>query len=581
VRPGGAQTENPEGGDQVSVFTNNALSNDLDPLSNTSAMTDMESAQKRILIVDDDSWVREALTVLLEMDGWLIRSAETARDAYAAFAEFSPDAVLLDIGLPDASGLDVLEKLKSDSLTPVIMMSGSGALDRVVASMRAGAETFLLKPFESDSLTLALEQAMRTAALRRSNQSLAADVSERRLIQAELTRARDAALAASKAKGEFLATMSHEIRTPLNAVIGLTGLLLDMDLTPGQREYAELIRTSGDELLEMVNGILDFSGIESGGLTLDLAEFDLRQTIEESLSPFLSQAREKGLHLLITVDAAVPPRLVGDAARIGEILANLARNAVEFTERGSIFVRVSAAGTNEGSALLRIEVEDTGLGISPEDQTRLFEAFTQVDGSMARRHGGIGLGLAMCARLVSLMQGQIGVDSKPGRGSTFWFTVNLAFASGAETPRTVRRRETTGALSTPPHPGTPRVLLAEDNRVNQRLTLAQLSKLGYRADVVMNGQEALDALEGVAYDVILMDCQMPGLDGLEATRRIRHAEIEKSTSSKSMCHVHIIALTANAMPGDRELCLGAGMDDYVVKPIRIEALQAALERAAR
>jgi len=560
--------------------TNNALSNNLDPLSNTSAMTEMESAQKRILIVDDDSWVREALTALLEVDGWITRSAETARDAYAIFAEFSPDAVLLDIGLPDASGLDVLEKLKSDSLTPVIMMSGSGALDRVVASMRAGAETFLLKPFEADSLTLALEQAMRTAALRRSNQSLTADVSERRLIQAELTRARDAALAASKAKGEFLATMSHEIRTPLNAVIGLTGLLLDMDLTPGQREYAELIRTSGDELLEMVNGILDFSRIETGELTLELAELDLRQTIEESLSPLFSQAREKGLNLLITVDAAVPPRLMGDAARIGEVLANLARNAVEFTERGSIFVRVRAAETNERSALLRIEVEDTGLGIPHEDQARLFEAFTQVDSSMARQHGGIGLGLAMCARLVSLMQGQIGVDSEPGRGSAFWFTMNLAIAPEVERPE-IDRPETTGAPSTPPRPGTPRVLLAEDNRLNQRLTLAQLSKLGYRADVVMNGQDALDALDDVAYDVILMDCQMPGLDGLEATRRIRHAEMEKSVSSESMRHVHIIALTANAMPGDRELCLGAGMDDYVVKPVRIEALQAALERAAR
>jgi signal transduction histidine kinase len=543
-------------------------------------MTELESAQKRILIVDDDSWVREALTALLEVDGWITRSAETARDAYAVFAEFSPDAVLLDIGLPDASGLEVLEKLKNDSLTPVIMMSGSGALDRVVASMRAGAETFLLKPFEADSLSLALEQAMRTAALRRSNQSLTADVSERRLIQAELTRARDAALSASKAKGEFLATMSHEIRTPLNAVIGLTWLLLDTELTPGQREFAQLIRTSGDELLEMVNGILDFSRIETGELTLDLAELDLRQTIEVSLSPFLSQAHEKGLDLLITVDAAVPRRLRGDAARIGEILANMARNAVEFTERGSIFVRVSAAETTAGSALLRIEVEDTGLGISPADQTRLFEAFTQVDGSMARQHGGLGLGLALCARLVSLMQGQIGVDSEPGRGSTFWFTVNLPIAPDGESPLQIDRNEKTEAISAS-RLVTQRVLLAEDNRLNQRLTLAQLSKLGYRADVVMNGQEALDALEEGVYDVILMDCQMPGLDGLETTRRIRHAEMEESASSVSTRHVHIIALTANAMPGDRELCLHAGMDDYVVKPIRIEALQAALERAGR
>jgi len=513
------------------------------------------------------------------MDDWQVRIAETAREAYAAFDEFSPDAVLLDIGLPDASGLDVLARLKSDSPTPIIMMSGSGALDRVIAAMRAGAETFLLKPFEADSLELALEQAMRTAALRRANITLTADVSARRLIQAELTKARDAALSASKSKGEFLATMSHEIRTPLNAIVGFAALLIDGVLTTDQREYAELIRKSSDELLEMVNGILDFSRVETGQVALDRADFDLRETIEASVKGSIGPAAQKGLELAVTFDAAVPQRLSGDAFRIGLVMDNLLRNAVEFTERGRIEVRVTAPERNAGSALVRVEVEDTGVGILLEEPGRLFEAFTQADGSMARAHGGIGLGLAICAQLVSLMDGRIGVESQAGRGSIFWFTMRLALVQEEESsPRIDGRTPTAGVPAASPA-SKPRLLLAEDNLVNQKVALAQLGKLGYRADVVRDGQEALDALEGGAYDVILMDCQMPGVDGLEATRRIRQAELSNAGNGASARHVHIIALTANAMPGDREECLRAGMDDYLSKPFRLDALEAALNRA--
>jgi signal transduction histidine kinase len=540
-------------------------------------MTDPDSAPKRVLIVDDDRWVRDALTALLEMDGWEVRIAETARQAYASFTEFPPDAVLLDVGLPDASGLDVLARLKGHSPTPIIMMSGSGALDRVVAAMRAGAETFLLKPFESESLTLALEQAMRTAALQRANETLTADVSARRLIQAELTRARDAALSASRAKGEFLATMSHEIRTPLNAIIGFADLLVDGELTAGQREYAELIRKSSDDLLEMVNGILDFSRIETGHLTLDIADFDLRATILKSVQAVTVEAQAKGLELRAALDSSVPELLRGDALRIGRIMENLLTNAVEFTERGKIEVRVTAPATDDGSSLIRVEVEDTGVGIHPEEQDRLFEAFTQADGSMARAHGGIGLGLAICAQLVSLMGGRIGVESQAGRGSMFWFTMQLAPVRTADASRpTDGRGPAEGAVA-----AKARLLLAEDNLVNQKVALAQLAKLGYHADVAMNGGEVLDALRDVPYDVILMDCQMPGVDGLEATRRIRHAEQDGTGDHATRRHVHIIALTANAMPGDREECLRAGMDDYLAKPFRLDALREALERAGR
>ncbi|MCC7141898.1 MAG: response regulator [Candidatus Eisenbacteria bacterium] len=504
---------------------------------------------------------------------------------------------------------------------------------------------------------------------------------------ADLELARAAAQQASQVKSEFLATMSHEIRTPMNAVLGMVSHLLDTPLDLTQREFAETIRNSGESLLALINQILDFSRIEAGRVVLASAEFDLATVVGEIGEGQRHAARSKHLAVEIEIDESIPRRVLGDAERLGQVLQNLIGNAIKFTETGTIQILARV----EAPDLIRFEVKDTGPGIADETLSRLFEPFTQADGSSARHHGGIGLGLAICRRLVRGMGGEIGVDSTMGVGSRFWFTARLPCAGEYEQPPLralcvdgvenggllaqlcpqVRSRRIVptslgqrGLLAClleakeenhpfsfvlidfdtpgidpvelisvmraqfqhtcPPilvlsraagdgpreelrdagavdlvawgdHQGAlrslerffagrlarsedgerpndpPRLLLAEDNPVNQRVACLTLTKLGYTVDVAANGVEALNALELVPYDLVLMDCQMPEMDGYEATREIRRRE-------EPHRHTPIVALTANALKGDREKCLDAGMDDYLSKPFRAEQLRQMLER---
>ena len=395
------------------------------------------------------------------------------------------------------------------------------------------------------------------------------DVTERNRAATELAIARDQAVEASNMKSAFLANVSHEIRTPMNGVLGMTELLLDMGLTEPQRECAEQVTRSGEQMLSLINDILDVSKIETGHLELELADFDLDETVKATCSVAGALARSKGLRLDLEIDAAVPRLVRGDGRRLGQILLNLVSNAVKFTATGAITVRVNAKPGPQASTAIRVEVADTGIGIDPANLGRMFEPFTQADVSTTRQYGGTGLGLAIARELVELMGGTIGAESQPGQGSTFWFELVLAATVESATPPAPSSE--TNAGGGPAWLSSPLVLVAEDSQINQIVAARSLERCGCRVEVVGDGREALRALEARSYDAVLMDCQMPDMDGYQATAELRRREAGARRTP-------VIAMTAHAMDGDRKRCLDAGMDDYVSKPMRHTALVAALMR---
>jgi PAS domain S-box-containing protein len=387
---------------------------------------------------------------------------------------------------------------------------------------------------------------------------LCLDVTERNRVSAALTVARDDAVEASNLKSAFVANMSHEIRTPMNGVLGMAELLLETDLTDEQRGYAEHVAHSGERMLAIISDILDISKIETGNLRLDVTEFSLRDTIEQVRVEAAPQAEANGIELILDIAATTPSQVHGDCGRLHQILLNLVSNAVKFTAKGEVAIHVSPVVGAGGDPLIRIAVRDSGIGIDPDTLTRMFDPFTQADVSTTRKYGGTGLGLAISRELVELMGGEIGAESEPGRGSTFWFEIALPLHATAEDDS--RRTGKPTPSSVEAWSTAPLVLIAEDNPVNQIVAVRALERCGCRAEVVADGRQALDALASKRYDAVLMDCQMPEMDGYEATTELRRRE-------NGGHRTPVIAMTANAMSGDREKCLSAGMDAHISKPM--------------
>ena len=509
----------------------------------------------KILIVDDVQLNLDLMKEILSGKGYQIATAINGKSAIAKAKAHKFDLILLDVILPDIDGFEVCSHLKSSSQTqdiPIIFLTAKKEKDSIIQGFNLGAVDYIPKPFSKEEL------------LARVNLHLTL-----RKYQAELIRSKEMAEASAKAKAIFLANISHEIRTPMNGIIGMIDILKRTSLTAEQLDYIDIIGISGENLLMIINDVLDFSKIEAGQITFEHIRFNLCDEINEVIKILRYKATEKNLDLSFEVAPDVPQLLIGDPLRLKQVLINLCNNSIKFTAEGFVHVSVKKLEQNECAVRLQFDVKDTGIGISPANQLKLFKSFSQADVSTTRKFGGTGLGLAISKNLVHLMGGEIGIISEEGKGAIFHFDGEFGIAgqalSDAETQEledsVYRERKL-------------KILLAEDNVINQKVAILNLQKLGHSVIVVSNGIQAVEQFIKELPDVIFMDVQMPLMDGVEATAKIREWESENNITNR----VPIIAMTANILKSDKDIFVAAGMDDYLSKPFNVSELVRLFDR---
>lgn len=509
----------------------------------------------KILIVDDVQLNLDLMKEILSEKEYMIATAVNGKSAIAKAKAHKFDLILLDVVLPDIDGFEVCSHLKSNSQTqdiPIIFLTAKIDKDSIIKGFQLGAVDYIPKPFSKEEL------------LARVNLHLTL-----RKIQDELIRSKEMAEAAAKAKAIFLANMSHEIRTPMNGIVGMVDILKRSQLTSEQREYLDIIEISGQNLLIIINDVLDFSKIEAGQITFERIRFNLADEVNEVVKILRYKAVQKNLDMSFHIEPDVPELLIGDPLRLKQVLINLCNNSIKFTSEGFVLVRVKLIEMKEGTVRLQFEVQDTGIGISPENQSKLFKSFSQADVSTTRKFGGTGLGLAISKNLVQLMNGNIGIISEEGKGAIFHFDAEFGVSSQIlSTDESLKLDE-----SKQNHKKL-KILLAEDNVINQKVAILNLEKLGHSVVIVPDGIQAVEKFISESPDVIFMDIQMPEMDGVEATGKIR--ELEKN--NKVLNRIPIIAMTANTLKNDKELFIEAGMDDYLCKPFNVSELVRVIDR---